>query len=113
MDKVLAYKGIIRAYVEEIYRMAPSSEEVETQLIIDDERGHYLLYSVGWEGHHWVYGSFVHLDVKPTGRVWLQHDGTDLGVAEELVRRGIPKDEIVIGFQKPSVRPHMAGWAVE
>lgn len=112
MDKIAKYKVIVRGLMQEIAAISPSDEQVETQLIMDDERGHYLLYSVGWEAKNWVYGSFVHLDVKDTGKVWLQHDGTDLKVAEELARKGIPKKDIVIGFQPPHARAVMGEFAV-
>jgi hypothetical protein len=52
------------------------------------------------------------LDIKPTGRVWLQHDGTDLHIAELLVQKGIPKSDIVIGFQAPHARVLMEDYAV-
>jgi XisI protein len=112
MDHVTTYKKIVRELIEYIASIAPSSKDVEVQKIVDNENGHYLMYSVGWEGMHWVYGSFVHIDVKPNGRVWLQHDGTDLRLADELVERGIPKDNIVVGFQAPHIRPLMDGFAV-
>lgn len=112
MDKIEKYKKIVRELMQEIANIAPSDEEVETQLIMDDERRHYLLYSVGWEGKNWIYGSFVHLDIKDTGKVWLQHDGTDLKIAEELAEKGIPKHDIVIGFQPPYARKLMEEFAV-
>ena len=111
MDKISKYKNIIKSILQDIYKISPSDEYVETQLIMDDERGHYLLYSVGWENLHFVYGSFVHIDVKDNGRVWLQHDGTNLKVAEELAKAGIPKKDIVIGFQPPHARKYMEEYA--
>jgi XisI protein len=51
-------------------------------------------------------------NIKPSGKVWLQHDGTSLRIAEELHERGIPKSDIVIGFQPPYVRPFMEEYAV-
>ena len=112
MDKITKYKKIVRELMQEIAAISPSDEQVETQLIMDEERGHYLLYSVGWEGKKWIYGSFVHLDVKDTGKVWLQHDGTDVKIADELVLKGIPKKDIVIGFQPPHARELMKEYAV-
>ena len=94
MDKVKNYKELVLAVIEDIAAFSPSTEEVETQMIIDEKRGHYLLYAVGWENKNWIYGSFVHIDVKENGRVWLQHDGTDLRVAEELIKKGIPKEAV-------------------
>ena len=35
------------------------------------------------------------IDNKP----WIQHDGTEEGIALELVAAGIPKEQIVLGFR--------------
>ncbi len=112
MEKVNVYKKIVRSVVEAIASISPSTEEIETQLIMDDERGHYLLFAVGWERSNWIYATFVHIDVKMDGKVWLQHDGTDLRIAEMLIEKGIPKNEIVIGFQAPHARKLMEGFAI-
>ena len=40
------------------------------------------------------------------GKVWIQEDNTDLVIADDLERAGIPKSDIVLGFQPPSVRPY-------
>ena len=112
MDKSVSYKEIVLQVIEEIAAMAPSEEEVDIQKIIDEERGHYLLFSVGWEKSRWIYGSFVHIDIKPNGKVWLQHDGTDFRVAEKLVDKGIPKSDIVLGFHAPHARKMMDEYAV-
>ena len=114
MDKIIKYKKIVRQLVEEIVSMSPEIEDgIENQLITDDEHGHYLYFGVGWEynTNDWFYATFVHIDVKSSGRVWLQHDGTDLRIAEKLVERGIPKSDIVIGFQPPYIRETMEDYA--
>ena len=112
MDKVEKYKKIVRDLITEIAAMAPEQDGgIENQLITDDEHGHYLLFYVGWEGTKYYYASFAHLDVKPNGRVWLQHDGTDLRIGEQLIKRGIPKSDIVVGFQPHHVRVDMEGFA--
>lgn len=92
--------------------MIPSEEGIDNQSILDMEGGHFLLFSVGWSGHHWIYSAFVHIDVRPGGKVWLQHDGTDLRIAEELVQRGIPKSDIILGFQPPHARQLIEGYAI-
>lgn len=104
MDKIKKYKEIVKALTLEVGNFFPSTDEVEIQIIIDEKRGHYLCYNVGWEKQRWIYGSFLHIDVKETGKVWLQHDGTSLRLAEEMIDRGIPKHDIVVGFQPPFVR---------
>ncbi len=38
------------------------------------------------------------------GKIWLQHNGTELGLAHEFVALGVPKQDIVVGFHSPFKR---------
>ena len=78
-------------------------EGIETQMVMDDERGHYQLLSLGWNDWERTYDIFVHVDVRKD-MLWVQVDNTDYGIADALVRLGIPKDKIVLGFQAPYKR---------
>jgi XisI protein len=107
MDKLKRNKQLVRELTEEVGKMGDfSSKSIDTQLITDDEHGHYLLYFNGWRTpESRTYGCFLHIDVAPDGQVWLQYDGTDLVIAQMLQEKGIPKNEIVLGFQAPFKRP--------
>lgn len=107
MDKIAQYKKIVRGLVEEVVSWSPEEEDgIENQLITDDEHGHYIYFGVGWNnaGTHWFYATFIHIDVKPNGQVWLQHDGTNLKIANTLVERGVLPKDMVIGFLPPYER---------
>jgi hypothetical protein len=103
MDKVAKYKKIVRQVTEEVGNLGRTpNDKIATQFITDDEHGHYLLYYSGWRDEESrTYGCFLHIDVNPDGKVWLQHDGTDLEVAKILVERGISKHDVVLGFYAP------------
>jgi XisI protein len=96
-----------RAVLELIERWAKvdSTEQSDATIkIIDELGGRYLLFNNTWKDGRRYYGCFLHLDLSADGKVWIQHDGTDLNVAEQLMEAGIAKEEIVLGFQLPSVR---------
>jgi hypothetical protein len=38
--------------------------------------------------------------------VWIQHDGTEDGIANELLQAGIPHEHIVLGFHPPDQRKY-------
>jgi XisI protein len=103
MDKVGKYQQIIQQLLQEYAEISSQDSEVETQLILDTERHHYQLVNVGWKNQRRVYGCFIHLDIKD-GKVWLQHNGTENEVGEDLANLGIPKQDIVIGFHSPFKR---------
>jgi hypothetical protein len=47
------------------------------------------------------------------GKIWIQHDGTEIGIANELVKLGVPKDDIVLAFHEPFVRPIQGSQSVK
>ncbi len=53
----------------------------------------------------------MHLDIKD-GKIWIQYDGTEIGVADELVKLGIPKEDIVLAFHEPLLRQY-TGFAIK
>jgi len=110
MDTLMRYREIVRRLIAEYARYKPSHGQIETEAVIDPEKDHYEVLHVGWDGPRRVHGSVLHLDIID-GKVWIQHDGTSPGVAEELVEAGIPREHVVLGFRPASVRP-LTGFGV-
>ena len=80
------------------------AQNLSIQTIIDDSHGQYLLYNNTWSHEKRYYGCFLHLEVHNNAKIWIHHDGTELLVAEKLLESGVPKQDIVLGFQPPSHR---------
>lgn len=59
---------------------------------------------VGWRGSERIHGTLVHVDIAG-GHIWIQYDGTERGIANELVESGVPRDRIVLAFKPPAMRP--------
>jgi hypothetical protein len=97
VDKLTQYRQIVQQLLREYAEIGSPDPDVETQIVFDTERDHYQLMNVGWKNQRRVYGCFLHIDIKD-GKVWLQHNGTEYEVAEQLANLGIPKQDIVIGF---------------
>ncbi|WP_375494069.1 XisI protein [uncultured Nostoc sp.] len=103
MDKLKKYQQIIQQLLQEYAAISNQEPEIETQLIFDTEHDHYQLVNVIWKNDRRIYSCFLHLDIKD-GKVWLQHNGTENEVGEDLANLGIPKQDIVIGFHSPFKR---------
>ncbi|MFM7601380.1 MAG: XisI protein [Pseudanabaena sp.] len=105
MDKVVVYRKYIQQLMlAKASRSMKSAKEVEAQTIFDVERDHYQLVYVGWRRNKIRdYGCLLHLDIKD-GKIWIQYDGTEGGIAYELVKLGVPREDIVLGFQPARVR---------
>lgn len=76
----------------------------EIQLLFDTERHHYQVLHIGWtQQRKRVYGIVIHVDIKENF-IWVQRDGTEIGIANELLEAGVPKQDIVLGFHSPYKR---------
>lgn len=100
------YRQYIRRLLIERAARATSQDrwpEYEVQTLFDQEHDHYQLLYVGWRGTQRDFGCILHLDIKD-GKIWVQHDGTEEGIANQLVALGVPKQNIVLAFHEPEVR---------
>lgn len=105
MDKLDEYRKIVKQIINEYAKFKPAYGNIEVETIFDTEKDHYELVHVGWKGVERVHGSVIHVDIKDE-KIWIQHDGTETGIAKELVELGIPKDSIVLGFHLPETRKY-------
>lgn len=110
IDTLERYRQIVRDLIETYAQFKPSHGQIESEVVFDPRHDHYELMYIGWDGVRRIHGSFIHIDIID-GKVWVQHDGTSVGVANELADAGIPHDEIVLGFKPAHVRP-LTGFAV-
>ena len=100
MDKVTQYRNYIHDLLTEYSQYRPSYGEVAMEPISDIPHDHYQLLTVGWNGYERIHGCLFHIDIKD-GKIWIQHDGTEEGIAYRLVARGVPKTDIVLAFHAP------------
>lgn len=102
MEK-LDYRQLIKELLKEHASYQAADRSVDFQLIFDTENDHYQLVHLGWQGEKRIYGCPIHIDIKD-GKIWIQRDFTEAGIAQQLVERGVPKSEIVLSFRSPFVR---------
>ena len=105
MDTLDNYRKIIQKVLTEYSQLPYAYGELERQLIIDQSTNHYLLITIGWENKRRVHGCLIHLEII-NDKVWIQRDGTETGIANELVNAGIPKNYIVLAFQPTDIRQY-------
>jgi hypothetical protein len=110
-DKLTTYREQIEEILREYASHKYAHGDIEREIVIDPARDHYELISVGWLGAERVHGCLLHVDFK-NGKIWIQHDGTEVGIAKLLVEAGVPKEDIVLAFHSPFKR-QFTGFAVE
>ncbi|WP_394793660.1 XisI protein [Armatimonas sp.] len=102
MDKLTRYREIIKNELSE-FKHDYGKPDVETQLIFDTEHDHYQVISVGWDKKQRVHGIILHVDIRD-GKIWIQYNGTESDLGHVFVAAGVPKSDIVLGFQSPFKR---------
>lgn len=106
MDKLATYAAIITKTLHKYAAIPPdNAPDLRQQVLADQSGHHYQLLSLGWKGDTFTFRVIFHFDIID-GKVWLQRNQSDILIADELVEAGIPKEDIVLGFQPAYVRPH-------
>ena len=110
MDSLEQDRHIIQKIISEYAQIPYAHGEIERHTVFDSGSDRYLLMIVGWEGVRQVHGCIIHIEII-NGKIWIHRDGTEDGIANELLNAGIPKERIVLGFKSPQMRKH-TGFAV-
>ncbi len=104
-DLLEKYRTAVQQILTQYAKLRRNKGDVELQTIFDLERNHYQLMYIGWEGGHRVFGPVMHLDIKD-GKIWIQWNGTEQAVADDLMALGVKRVDIVLGFHPPNMRKY-------
>ena len=111
MEKVKKYQDIICSVLGEYASIKKSlTPNVKSHLIIDREHNQFQLLSIGWHNNRFVFTILFHFSII-NGKVWIQQNNTDILIADEIMDKGVTKEDIVLGFVPEKVRIH-SGFAV-
>ena len=105
MGTLNQYREFVKQIIKKHNQYKPSYGEIEQYTIFDELGDRYLLMSTRWHKHYRMYGCLIHIDIKD-GKIWIQYNGTETGVAKELLEFGVPKQDIVLAFHSPAARKH-------
>jgi hypothetical protein len=106
-----AWRETIKRTLSELAALPfPEVVHLTAKTVFDQSSDVYMVVVEGWQDVRRLHGCLVHLEIK-NGKVWIQQDGTEEGVARDLIDAGIPKECIVLGFKSPQSRA-LSGFAV-
>jgi len=97
------YRDLIEKIINQHVNPENLHDTATDRVVFDRERDSYLLLYVGWHGEERIYGVSIHIEIQD-GKIWIQQDFTEEGIANQLVESGVPKTDIVLGFRAPIVR---------
>jgi XisI protein len=99
MDTILTYRNIIKQLILRYAQLKPSHGNIRLDPIFDEANDRYALMQVGWDKQRRVRGNLIYLTIQ-NDRVFIEYDGTETGITDELVAAGIPRDNIVLAFHQ-------------
>jgi len=106
MDKLDLYRQLIQESLLERATLRSPNDPIKSETVFDREGDRYQLVNLGWkDGSTRIYGCALHLDIIE-GKIWVQHDGTEDAIADQLVAKGVPKQDIVLAYHAPHVRQY-------
>lgn len=105
MDKLETYRQHIQQVLQSYAQKRPTHPGSELQILFDTQNDHYQLMVVGWQQSKREYWVVAHIDLK-NDQIWIQADSTETGMTNELLGLGVPKQDIVLGFQAPYKRAY-------
>lgn len=104
MDSLkLQYRNIVEKLLQEYIDFLGNDDLAEVKLVLDEKRDRYLLVETGWQNGYRIYGNLIHIEII-NNKLWIEHDGTEDGVADELMAAGIPREDIVLAFKMPELQ---------
>ncbi|MEP7198446.1 MAG: XisI protein [Chloroflexota bacterium] len=107
MEQLTEYRNLIKRllthYAELLNRHPTAGEEVE--VVFDEIHDHYMLINLGWAQKRRVRGNIVYVRLR-NGKFWIEEDGLEHGIATDLLEAGVPKEDIVLAFHHPTMRPY-------
>jgi hypothetical protein len=77
----------------------------EIILAFDDERHQYLLRKLGWTEKSRLRQTVLHVAIR-NGKIWIEEDWTEEGIATYFISHDVPRENIVLGFQPQMMRPY-------
>jgi XisI protein len=107
MDKLAEYPKIIKHILTEYVELSNRhhNPDIETFLIVDEAKSHYVWMNLGWQNGERVTGMTVYVRIR-NGKFWIEEDWTEDGIATDLVRAGVPREDIVLAFHEPKMRQY-------
>jgi len=84
---------VIRHYAQ----FQPSHGDIRLDTVFDEAQDRYALMQVGWDRGRRVRGNLIYVTLQDN-QVWIEYDGMEQGITDDLIAAGIPSERIVQAF---------------
>ncbi|NJM39668.1 MAG: XisI protein [Anaerolineae bacterium] len=103
MGELANYRRILNRILTDYAEYISGQPQSEPYVVMDERHDHYLIVFAGWHGAQRELRMHVYVRLS-NGKIWIEEDGTEFGIAQRLTDAGVPKHDIVLAFQTPAER---------
>jgi hypothetical protein len=105
----MRYRTLIQQVLQSYADFANRSHKIgiESITVFDEKQDHYFLHTIGWRDVERIWNTTAYVRIRD-GKFWIEIDWTEEGIASELLNAAVPKEDIVLAFHHPSMRPYTA-----
>lgn len=97
MDTITRDRDIVKQVIQRYVQFKPSHGDIRLDTVFDDAQNRYALMQVGWDRGRRVRGNLIYVTLCED-KVWVEYDGMEHGITQELINAGIPPERIVLAF---------------
>lgn len=97
MDTTTRNRDIVKQVIQQYSQFKPSHGDIRLDTVFDDTQNRYALMQVGWDRGQRVRGNLIYVTLRE-GKVWVEYDGMEQGITQDLINLGIPPERIVLAF---------------
>jgi hypothetical protein len=97
MDTPKTDRDAVKLVIQKYARFKPSHGDVRLDTVFDEANDRYALMQVGWDRGRRVRGNLIYVTLGED-KVWIEYDGMEQGITQDLIDAGIPQERIVLAF---------------
>lgn len=97
MDTTATYRDIVKQVILKYAKLRPSHGDIRLDAVFDETHDRYALMQVGWDRRRRVRGNLIYVTLQD-GKVYIEYDGMEHGITQDLIEKGISLDDIVLAF---------------
>jgi phage-related minor tail protein len=97
MDTPRSDREIVKQVIRHYAQFKPSHGDIRLDTVFDEAQDRYALMQVGWDRGRRVRGNLIYVTLQDN-QVWIEYDGMEQGITDDLIAAGIPSERIVLAF---------------
>ena len=96
-------RQIVQATLREYAAIPSTNTDTQDRLIFDIQTDSYQWLSLGWNEMQRIFNVVLHIEIR-NNLVWIERNASSIEIGDVQAERGIPKEQIVLGFHAPYKR---------